>query len=133
MQTMRILQVFILIILLQACASVPEPDTPPAVAVEDKTIDHIYKIRTWIPPSELTIDPITLGKEVQVPNNMASAKIIGPSHNDALDSLATKIWLIENAQHTIDATYYIFKPDLVGYARWLMQCSKTWCGCTYYG
>jgi phosphatidylserine/phosphatidylglycerophosphate/cardiolipin synthase-like enzyme len=31
-------------------------------------------------------------------------------------SLAAKIWSIENAQHTVDATYYIFKPDLVGYA-----------------
>ena len=126
MQAMRILQVLILAILLHACASVPErscppgtqdkPACPPADAVEDKTVDDIYEIRTWVPPSKLTIDPIKLGEEAQIPNNIASAKIIGPSHEHAMDSLATKIWLIENAQHTVDVTYYIFKPDLVGYA-----------------
>jgi len=33
-----------------------------------------------------------------------------------MNSLAAKIWLIEKAQHTVDVTYYIFKPDLVGHA-----------------
>ena len=126
MQAMRILQVLILAILLHACASVPEqacppgtqdkPACPPADAVEDKTVNDIYEIRTWVPPSELTIDPIRLGEEAQIPNNIASAKIIGPSRDDAMNSLAAKIWLIENAQHTVDVTYYIFKPDLVGYS-----------------
>ena len=31
-------------------------------------------------------------------------------------SLAAKLWLIENAEHTIDVMYYIFKRDTVGYA-----------------
>jgi len=124
MQAMRILQVLILAILLQACVpkqahppgTQDKPAGMPADAVEDKTVNDIYKIRTWVPPSKLTIDPIKLGIEAQIPNNIASAKIIGPSHDDAMNSLATKIWLIENAQHTVDVTYYIFKNDLVGYA-----------------
>ena len=33
-----------------------------------------------------------------------------------MSSLAAKIWLIENAQHTIDVTYYIFHIDPVGHA-----------------
>lgn len=116
MQTIRILQLLILAILLHACTRVPEPVYPPANAVEDKTVNDIYKIRTWVPPSKLTIDPIKLGNEAQIPNNITNAKIIGPSRDDAMSSLAAKIWLIENAQHTVDVTYYIFKNDLVGYA-----------------
>ena len=69
-----------------------------------------------MPPSKLTIDPIKLGKEAEIPVNSAWGKIIGPTHDDALNSLAAKIWLIENAQYTVDVTYYIFKNDLVGYA-----------------
>lgn len=92
------------------------PDCPPADAVDDETVNEIYKIRTWVPPSKLTTDPITLGEEAQIPVNSARVKIIGPSHDEAMTSLATKIWLIEHAQHTIDMTYYIFKTDLVGSA-----------------
>lgn len=115
-----------LAIMLQSCASAQleqcpadslnMPGCPPLNAVEDEAINNIYKIRTWVPPSELTIDPIKLGEEAQIPVNSAQAKIIGPSHDEAMNSLAAKIWLIENAQHTVDVTYYIFKPDLVGYA-----------------
>lgn len=115
-----------LALLLNACVSIPQqqcpngtldmPDCPPAYAVEDEMINDMYQLRTWLPPSRLTIDPIALGSEAQIPVNSAQSKIIGPSHNDAMNSLAAKIWLIENAQHTIDVTYYIFKTDLVGHA-----------------
>ncbi len=123
---MKIIQIILLAIFLNACTSIPQqecptgtlnlPDCPPANAVDDKVINEIYKIRTWVPPSKLTIDPIRLGEEAQIPDNIARAKIIGPSLDDAMNSLAAKIWLIENAQHTVDVTYYIFKPDLVGYS-----------------
>jgi len=112
--------------MLAACASVPQqqcpagtqnlPDCPPLEAVEDEAINALYELRTWVPPSKLTIDPIKLGKEAEIPVNSAEARVIGPRHEEALDSLALKIWLIENAQHTVDVTYYIFKNDLVGYA-----------------
>lgn len=126
MKSLKIFYIAILTLLVSACASIQEqqcppgtldmPDCPPAAAVEDETINDIYELRTWLPPSKLTIDPIQLGKEAEIPVNSASAKIIGPSHDEAMDSLAVKIWLIEHAQHTVDVTYYIFKPDLVGYS-----------------
>ena len=119
-------QVILATVLLYACTIVPQqqcpagtqnlPDCPPLDAVDDEKINALYELRTWSPPSELTIDPVEYGTQAEIPVNSAQAKIIGPRHEEALDSLAAKIWLIENAQHTVDVTYYIFKPDLVGYA-----------------
>jgi putative cardiolipin synthase len=126
MRCLRTMQLLILALFINACASVPEqqcpagtqnlPDCPPAEAIDDEKINTIYELRTWRPPSKLTIDPIKLGEEAEIPVNSARSKIIGPRHEEALDSLALKIWLIDNAQHTVDVTYYIFKNDLVGYA-----------------
>ena len=119
-------QLLIVALLLNACASFPEqqcpagtqnlPDCPPEGAVDDEKINEIHNLRTWAPPSELEIDPVEYGKQAEIPINSAVARIIGPRHDEALDSLAVKLWLIENAQHTVDVTYYIFKNDLVGYA-----------------
>lgn len=126
MQSLKRFQLVIIALLLNACANIQQqqcppgtlnmPECPPANAVDDEAINETYEIRTWLPPSKLTIDPIALGAEAQIPVNSAQAKIIGASHNDAMYSLAAKIWLIEHAQHTIDVTYYIFKTDIVGYA-----------------
>ena len=126
MHTLRILPLLVLAVLLNACATVPEqecpagtqnlPDCPPVGAVDDANVNEIYEIRTWAPLSELGIDPIQLGADAQVPVNSARAKLIGPTYDDSLTSLATKIWLIENAQHTVDVMYYIFATDPVGYA-----------------
>ena len=126
MKYLNMFYVSILFALLYGCASVPEQqcppgtlqmqDCPPAEAVDDEKINDIYEIRTWLPPSKLTIDPIELGETAKIPVNSGRAKVIGPLHSEAMDSLAAKIWLIENAQHTVDVTYYIFKPDLVGYS-----------------
>lgn len=126
MLSLKPFQIAILILLLNACSSVQEQqcptgtldiqDCPPVVAVDDETINEIYDIRTWLPSSKLTFDPIKLGSEAQIPINSAQAKIIGVSHSEAMDSLAAKIWLIGHAQHTVDVAYYIFKTDIVGYA-----------------
>jgi hypothetical protein len=114
------------ITLLVGCASVPTeqcptgtlnlPDCPPVNAINDEDINKLHASRTWIKPSKLTIDPIQMGQDAQIPVNNTRVKIIGPGQVDALNSLAAKIWLIDNAQHTIDLTYYIFKTDMVGYA-----------------
>ncbi len=126
MHYLRILQLVVIVVFLNACASVPEqqcpagtqnlPDCPPSGAIDDAKTNSLYESRTWAPLSELEIDPIKLGAEAQVPINSARAKIIGPTYEDALTSLAAKIWLIENAQHTVDVMYYIFATDPVGYA-----------------
>ena len=92
------------------------PDCPPANAVIDEGVNKLYDSRTWLPAREVKIDVIKLGEQARVPINKARAKIIGPTYDDSLTSLATKIWLIENARHTIDVMYYIFKPDVVGYS-----------------
>ena len=123
---LRIASLSILTLLLVACAG-PQvqqcpagtqnlPDCPPASAVNDAGINKLYESRTWVPSKELTIDPIKMGEDAQIPINRAYTKILGPSQDDALMSLAAKLWLIENAEHTIDVMYYIFKRDTVGYA-----------------
>ncbi len=92
------------------------PDCPPVNAINDEDINKLHASRTWKPPRKLDYDPIELGAKAQVPINKARTKILGPSQDDALNSLAVKLWLIENAKHTIDVMYYIFKRDTVGYA-----------------
>ena len=126
MKYIKALYLTFIILLLNACATAPGqdcpagtlalPDCPPADAVNDAKVNSDYQLRTWLPPSKLNFDPVKAGDEASVPVNNARAKIIGPTYQDSLTSLATKIWLIENAQHTIDATYYIFHTDPVGYA-----------------
>ena len=116
----------LVILLLVSCAGLQEqqcppssqnlPDCPPLNAVDDEAINKLYVSRTWIPPRMQTIDPIVMGEDANIPVNKALAKLIGPTFDDALTSLAVKIWMIENAQHTVDVTYFIFKRDRVGYA-----------------
>ena len=111
---------------LYDCASIPQQqcppgtlqmqDCPPVDAVEDEAVNDLYELRTWLPASERTIDPVELGAEAHVPVNHACVKTIEPAYDKAVSSLATKLWLIENAQHTVDATYYIFALDHAGYA-----------------
>jgi phosphatidylserine/phosphatidylglycerophosphate/cardiolipin synthase-like enzyme len=69
-----------------------------------------------VPPAELNIDTIELGKQAEIPVKQARVKVFGIGDQAAIDSLAGKLWLIENAEHTIDLMYYIFKSDLVGNA-----------------
>lgn len=127
MQYLQITSLVAASFLLVSCASVPQqpqcppdrlnlPDCPPANAIDDIDVNKHYSKRTWVPADELNIDPIKLGEEAQIPINHAMTKVLGPSRDGGLDSLTTKIWLIENAQHTVDLTYYIFKRDRVGYA-----------------
>ena len=88
------------------------PDCPPADAINDESIDKLHASRTWLPPGKMTIDPIQLSVDANVPINKARAKVIGPT--EGLKSLAAKLWLIDHAQHTVDAMYYIFARDKVG-------------------
>ncbi len=114
--------------LLQAgCATMPAepacpadrqnlPDCPPLAAVVDEDIEHIYDYRTWKSPKELGEDPIAYGMNADIPVQGARGKILGPDDEGAIDSLAVKLWMIENAEHTIDFGYYIFTADIIGYA-----------------
>lgn len=92
------------------------PGCPPPEAVTDPQIQRLYELRTWVKPDELEFDPIKLGKQAEISIQNARTKFVGSDSDDALNSLAVKIWMIENARHTIDLVYYIFKPDLIGQA-----------------
>lgn len=124
----------IVLLLLGACAVTPAPpacpagtqplpDCPPLGAVADAFIDDVHDARTWLPQRELDIDPVEIGKEYKIPVQHARTKFLGPDDHAAIDSLAAKLWMIENAEHTIDFTYYIFKADLIGYAMLGAMCN----------
>jgi phosphatidylserine/phosphatidylglycerophosphate/cardiolipin synthase-like enzyme len=89
---------------------------PPAGAVVDAEIAELQRQRTWVKPSEVNIDTVEMGRDAKIPINSAQAKFIGSTDEGGLTSLAAKIWLIENAEHTVDVMYYIFADDLVGHA-----------------
>ena len=119
--------VLVLALLQAGCATIPAeptcpadtqnlPDCPPLTAVVDDDIERIYAYRTWVPPKALEEDPIAFGMNFDIPIQGARGKILGPDDEGAIDSLAVKLWMIENAEHTIDFGYYIFTPDIVGYA-----------------
>lgn len=92
------------------------PDCPPLEAIDDPLISALYWKRAWVPESEHQLDVVEAGLEVDIPVQQARTKFLGGRSKDALNSLAAKIWMIENARHTIDATYYIFQRDLIGEA-----------------
>jgi len=117
-----------LVLLLAACATTEQkPVSTPFDALEelsdpavrndtDAFMQHLYAARAYVPHKQLKHDPIALSKQSEAPINNAQAKIIGPSYQDSLRSLAAKIWMIENAEYTLDLTYYIYKYDPTGYA-----------------
>lgn len=107
--------------LLSAGCAIYEPSpaassSPPAGAIDDARVDAIYNFRTWFSPDALTTDTVKIGRLADIPVNAARGKIVGVEAEDSLRSLLAKIWLIEQAQYTIDVAYYIFKRDTVGYA-----------------
>ena len=115
-----------LIFLVTGCASLSQsPTCPagqvgsaciPADAIEDEQVARFFNLRTWVKPDDMEIDPIRFGMDVDIPIQDTAAKLIGPSQQDSVRSIAAKIWMIDNAEHSIDAGYYIFKRDLIGQA-----------------
>ena len=130
MSSQSLRQFFLLVLVsgLSACATVqvaPEscpPGTqklencPPIGAIDDPAIAEIYAQRTWRSGADLDTNPIEFGRDAKIPINNARAKFIGSSREGGLISLAAKLHIIENAEHTIDAVYYIFRDDIVGLA-----------------
>lgn len=112
-------------LLLAGCAAVPEPacpggpGCPPAEAVEDAFVDELHRNRDWDLRDELAregIDPVRMASEVDLPIEAAKGRLFGTNPDAARESLAAKVWMIENARHTLDLTYYIYRSDLVGQA-----------------
>jgi len=128
---MHIIRAFLLVSvvsILVACATIEQkPVSTPFDALEKLSdpavrkdsggfMQQLYISRTFVSHKQLKDDPITLSKRSETPINNARAKIVGPSYEDSLRSLAAKIWMIEHAEHTLDLTYYIYKYDPTGYA-----------------
>jgi phosphatidylserine/phosphatidylglycerophosphate/cardiolipin synthase-like enzyme len=122
------------LLLLASCAATPRqeacpsgrqnlPDCPPMSAIDDPEINRVYEARTWLPSKEIDADLIELGKQADIPVQHARTKFLGPTDHEAIDSLAAKLWMIENAAHTVDFTYYIFKTDLIGHAMLGAMCN----------
>jgi putative cardiolipin synthase len=115
-----------LVLLFSGCATLDQQASCPAGqvgsacipvdAIEDASVSRSYESRTWVAPDDMEVDTIQLGMATEIPIQGAQAKFLGPSQEDGLRSLAGKIWMIDQAEHTIDATYYIFSRDLVGQA-----------------
>lgn len=93
---------------LEGCA-------PPHL-VQDAQTAKLYEKRSWVDPKDSQIDAVEQGRSADIPVNASLAKFIGSTDVGGLTSLAVKIWMIENAEHTLDLMYYIFRDDLVGHA-----------------
>ncbi|NIW47483.1 MAG: hypothetical protein GWN30_22910, partial [Gammaproteobacteria bacterium] len=58
----------------------------------DNFIQELYDSRGWVPYKTLENDPVDLGVSLETPIQDARMKLVGPSREDALRSLALKIW-----------------------------------------
>ncbi|MCL9776775.1 phospholipase D-like domain-containing protein [Vibrio methylphosphonaticus] len=87
-----------------------------ATTSDDAWTSDYMEQRRWREPSELKGNYLKLASDTMLPAQSAHVKVIGTESESAIKSLASKIYLIENAQHTIDITYYIFADDLAGQA-----------------
>ncbi len=92
------------------------PPSPPKNAISDSWTSKHLEDRRWRSPDELNKDYIKLASESSLPVQDAWVKVIGTSADNAIQSIADKIYLIDNAKHTLDLTYYIFSTDIVGTA-----------------
>lgn len=127
---LAVLLIGILLIFVYQCTvqkTYPEQALTPLEAIEaaynpstlnenDAFMRFLYMSRTWVPAKQLKQNPIELSEQSKTPVNLVHTKIIGPTYEDALHSLAAKLWMIEHAEHTLDLTYYIYSYDRVGYA-----------------
>jgi len=128
MQLSRLFIHLLLVSLLAACATPGSRQVYPLESTgqlmdeasvnagNDEFIRQLLDSRTWVSYKHLHEDPIELGKQAEIPVQHEEVKILGPSQEDSVRSLAVKLWMIENAGHTIDVVYYIFKYDVVGQA-----------------
>ena len=89
---------------------------PPIGAVHDVEIAELYAKRAYERGDLPGFDAVGFARDVDLPVNKALVKFVGSTDEGALTAIATKIWMIENAEHTIDVIYYIFREDLVGFA-----------------
>ncbi|WP_406610439.1 phospholipase D-like domain-containing protein [Agarivorans sp. JK6] len=98
-------------LMLQACSA---QITAPDYAIEDSWTSQQLEDRRWRAADELEKDYLKLASESELPSQPATVKVVGSTTEEAIQSLAIKVHLIEQAQHSVDLAYYIFTPDLSG-------------------
>jgi phosphatidylserine/phosphatidylglycerophosphate/cardiolipin synthase-like enzyme len=115
-------------LLLAACATTPfDPadcpagtqkldGCPPLEAIQDQEIARYYDRRSQDFAERAGFDPVAYSRTVDIPVLHAGTKFIGSTNEGGLQSIAAKIWMVENAEHTVDVMYYILREDLVGFA-----------------
>ncbi|MCY9853969.1 phospholipase D family protein [Vibrio mediterranei] len=106
------ISIFVLSLVLGGCASNAHSPS----SSDDEWTSQLMEQRRWRDAEDLEKDYLKLSSENRLPVQPALVKVIGSQQADAIKSLAAKIYLIENAKHTIDLTYYIFSDDLAGKA-----------------
>ena len=89
---------------------------PPIGALQDADIAELYFNRSYERDDLPGFDSVAFARDFDVPINDALTKFVGSTDEGALNAIAAKIWMIENAEHTIDVVYYIFRSDMVGNA-----------------
>ncbi|MEP4149296.1 MAG: phospholipase D-like domain-containing protein [Halioglobus sp.] len=92
------------------------PNCPPLEAIDDAQVNDWYLERTWLPADEWERDPVQLGIEAEVPIQSTRLKLLSTDSQDAVYSLAAKLFMVEQARFSVDAVYYIYKDDIVGKA-----------------
>ena len=80
---------------------------PPIGAIFDAEIAEIYAQRAFERDDLTDFDPVDFARNVDIPINEALIKFVGSTDEGALNAIAAKIWMIENAEHTIDVIYYL--------------------------
>ncbi|CAM3032800.1 phosphatidylserine/phosphatidylglycerophosphate/ cardiolipin synthase family protein [Shewanella loihica] len=110
---MTIIRLIFVAVFLFGCSS--SPRAPSGGVVDELTQKHMED-RRWRSADELKRDYIKLASESSLPIQEALVKVVGTDTGNAIQSIADKIYLIENAKYTVDLTYYIFSTDIVGEA-----------------
>ncbi|MDO6685305.1 MULTISPECIES: phospholipase D-like domain-containing protein [unclassified Agarivorans] len=104
-------RLILLLALLQACSA---QRVVPDNAIDDSWTTKQLEDRRWRTADEQDQDYLKLASESKLPHQLASVKVVGSSTDEAIQSLAVKIHLIEQAEHSLDLAYYIYTPDLSG-------------------
>jgi phosphatidylserine/phosphatidylglycerophosphate/cardiolipin synthase-like enzyme len=89
---------------------------PPIGAVQDADTAELYAQRSYEREDLAGSDTVAFARDFDIPINDALTKFVGSTDEGALSAIAAKIWMIENAEHTIDVIYYIFRSDMIGKA-----------------
>ena len=124
----RAATLFLASLLVSACATTQfDPQDCPAgtqqldgcpllSAIEDPEVSLLYEQRAEEYIAGSSFDPVAYARTVDIPISKGSAKFVGSTDEGALQAIASRIWMIENAEHTIDFMYYIMREDLAGFA-----------------